>query len=162
MGLLSPQPLLVPSAQPAFPLVWACRAPVPPCWVEEVGPGPQSTPEDPLPLILSPESGRCRALLAFLGSSPLVESPRRGYLPPQTSRTPTPGPGSSFLLMEAPSPGVWEPSPPLALFPLPPFLCLPLPSPKGLLKAMPCLGLPGSLLPCVSADAHPQPRGPSG
>nr|XP_033712111.1 basic proline-rich protein-like [Tursiops truncatus] len=123
------------------------------------GSGPRSPEHTRGPTPSHPGS-RVRALpgpLAFLASSPLVGSPRRAYLSPKPSRTrkllPAPGSSRPWCLGAQPSP---------CPFPPPPFLCLPLPSPKGLLKATPCLGPPGSLLPCGSADAHPQTRGPSG
>ncbi|CAI9176000.1 unnamed protein product [Rangifer tarandus platyrhynchus] len=98
-------------------------------WEEEVGPGPQSTPEGPLPLVLSPAAGGYQALLALLGSSALVQSPGRGYLPPKTTRIPLPGAETPSCSLEPPS-ALGSPGNPALPSPLAPsFLC---PSPSSL------------------------------
>ena len=77
----------------------------------------------------------------------LAESPGRRCLPAETTRTPRPGPGSSFLPMGAPNPGAsWGAAHPSLLFsPHPPAPPPPPPFPLLSLKMTPCLG---HLVPC--------------
>ena len=118
---LSPHPLLLPGAP--------CPASFPPgvgllALVHTAGKRKWAQDPSPLPLVLSPAAWGYQALLAFLGSSALVQSPGRGYLPPKTTRIPLPGAETPSCSLEPPS-ALGSPGNPALPSPLAPsFLCL--------------------------------------
>lgn len=128
---LSPHPLLLPGAPcPAsFPPGVGLLALVHTAGKRKWAQDPRAPKKGPLPLVLSPAAGGYQALLAFLGSSALVQSPGRGYLPPKTTRIPLPRAETPSCSLEPPS-ALGSPGNPALPSPLAPsFLC---PSPLSL------------------------------